>query len=84
MAKPVRLETASWVFVAGQPFGQVKLDRQRLHMGAQEINRTPRHGIYTGAGTSDEERAAATALIDQGAERHRPARDSPTPQIVAQ
>lgn len=73
-------------FVAANPFGQVNWTINAFAMGAQEINPDATVTvIYTGAWNDPvKERAAATALIDRGADVIGQHVDSPTPQIVAQ
>nr|WP_227506216.1 BMP family ABC transporter substrate-binding protein [Marinobacter psychrophilus] len=86
MAAGAASKTGKLGFVAANPFGQVNWTVNAFAMGAQEINSDATVTvIYTGAWNDPvKERAAATALIDQGADVIGQHVDSPTPQIVAQ
>jgi len=86
MAAGAASKTGKLGFVAANPFGQVNWTVNAFAMGAQEINPDATVTvIYTGAWNDPvKERAAATALIDQGADVIGQHVDSPTPQIVAQ
>ena len=86
MAAGAASETGKLGFVAANPFGQVNWTVNAFAMGAQQMNPDATVTvIYTGAWNDPvKERAAATALIDQGADVIGQHVDSPTPQIVAQ
>ncbi len=86
MAAGAASPTGKLGFVAANPFGQVNWTVNAFAMGAQQINpEATVTVIYTGAWNDPvKERAAATALIDQGADVIGQHVDSPTPQIVAQ
>jgi basic membrane lipoprotein Med (substrate-binding protein (PBP1-ABC) superfamily) len=73
-------------FVAANPFGPVVWTVNAFEMGAQKVNSSATvNVIYTGAWNDPvKERAAASALIDQGADVIGQHVDTPTPQIVAQ
>lgn len=73
-------------FVAANPFGVVNWTINAYALGAQKINpKATVTVIYTGAWHDPiKERAAAMALIDQGADVIGQHVDSPAPQIVAQ
>jgi basic membrane protein A and related proteins len=73
-------------FVAANPFGVVNWTINAFALGAQKMNPNATvNVIYTGAWNDPvKERAAAAALIDQGADVIGQHVDSPTPQIVAQ
>ncbi|MBP7565125.1 MAG: BMP family ABC transporter substrate-binding protein [Burkholderiaceae bacterium] len=73
-------------FVAANPFGVVNWTVNAFALGAQKINPAATvNVIYTGTWNDPvKERAAASALIDQGADVIGQHVDSPTPQIVAQ
>ena len=73
-------------FVAANPFGVVNWTVNAFALGAQKMNPAATVTvIYTGAWNDPvKERAAATALIDQGADVIGQHVDTPTPQIVAQ
>lgn len=73
-------------FVAANPFGVVNWTINAFAMGAQKMNPNATVTvIYTGAWNDPvKERAAASALIDQGADVIGQHVDTPTPQIVAQ
>lgn len=73
-------------FVAANPFGVVNWTVNAYQMGARQMNpNATTTVIYTGAWNDPvKERAAAMALIDQGAEVIGQHVDTPTPQIVAQ
>jgi basic membrane lipoprotein Med (substrate-binding protein (PBP1-ABC) superfamily) len=86
MAAAAASKTGKLGFVAANPFGPVIWTVNAFEMGAQKINPAATVTvIYTGAWNDPvKERAAATALIDQGAEAIGQHVDTPTPQIVAQ
>jgi basic membrane lipoprotein Med (substrate-binding protein (PBP1-ABC) superfamily) len=73
-------------FVAANPFGVVNWTVNAFALGAQKMNPNATVTvIYTGAWNDPvKERAAASALIDQGADVIGQHVDTPTPQIVAQ
>ena len=73
-------------FVAANPFGVVNWTVNAFALGAQKMNPNATVTvIYTGAWNDPvKERAAAAALIDQGADVIGQHVDTPTPQIVAQ
>ena len=73
-------------FVAANPFGVVNWTVNAFAMGAQKMNPAATVTvIYTGAWNDPvKERAAASALIDAGADVIGQHVDTPTPQIVAQ
>ena len=73
-------------FVAANPFGVVNWTVNAFALGAQKMNPNATVTvIYTGAWRDPvKERAAATALIDQGADVVGQHVDTPTPQLVAQ
>jgi basic membrane protein A and related proteins len=73
-------------FVAANPFGVVNWTVNAFALGAQKMNPNATVTvIYTGAWNDPvKERAAATALIDQGADVIGQHVDTPTPQLVAQ
>jgi basic membrane protein A len=73
-------------FVAANPFGVVNWTVNAFALGAQKMNPGATVTvIYTGAWNDPmKERAAAMALIDQGADVIGQHVDTPTPQIVAQ
>lgn len=73
-------------FVAANPFGVVNWTVNAYQMGAKQMNpNVTTTVIYTGAWNDPvKERAAAMALIDQGADVIGQHVDTPTPQIVAQ
>lgn len=86
MAAGAASKTGKLGFVAANPFGQVNWTINAYELGAQQINpKATVTVIYTGAWNDPvKERAAAMALIDQGADVIGQHVDSPTPQIVAQ
>ncbi|MDB5807817.1 MAG: family transporter substrate-binding protein [Betaproteobacteria bacterium] len=86
MAAAAASKTGKLGFVAANPFGPVIWTVNAFEMGAQKINPAATTTvIYTGAWNDPvKERAAATALIDQGADALGQHVDTPTPQIVAQ
>ena len=61
-------------FVAAHPLGLVNWTINAFALGAQAINpKADVHAVFTGAWDDPvKERAAATAVIDQGADVHRP------------
>jgi basic membrane protein A and related proteins len=73
-------------FVTAHPLGIVNWTINAYALGAQAMNpKAEVRAIYTGAWDNPvKERAAATALIDQGAEVLGQQIDTPTTQIVAQ
>lgn len=73
-------------FVAAHPFGPVIWTVNAFEMGAKMMNpKATTTVVYTGSWNDPvKERAAAAALIDQGADVIGQHVDSPTPQIVAQ
>lgn len=73
-------------FVAANPFGVVNWTVNAYEMGAKQMNpKATTTVIYTGAWNDPvKERAAAMALIDQGADVIGQHVDTPTAQIVAQ
>uniref|UniRef100_UPI003F83AEB1 BMP family ABC transporter substrate-binding protein n=1 Tax=Cupriavidus ulmosensis TaxID=3065913 RepID=UPI003F83AEB1 len=73
-------------FVAANPFGVVNWTVNAFALGAQKMNPNATVTvIYTGAWNDPvKERAAAMALIDQGADVIGQHVDTPTPQLVAQ
>jgi basic membrane protein A len=86
MAAAAVSKTGKLGFVAANPFGPVIWTINAYEMGAQKINPNATvNVIYTGAWNDPvKERAAASALIDQGADVIGQHVDTPTPQIVAQ
>ncbi len=79
-------KTGKLGFVAANPFGPVVWTVNAYELGAQKINpQATVTVIYTGAWNDPvKERAAAGALIDQGADVIGQHVDTPTVQIVAQ
>lgn len=73
-------------FVTAHPLGLVNWTINAFEMGAQAINpQATTHAVFTGAWDDPvKERAAASALIDQGADVLGQNIDTPTTQIVAQ
>ena len=73
-------------FVAAHPLGLVNWTINSYVLGAQVINpKATVHAIFTGAWDDPvKERAADTAIIDQGADVLGQQIDTPTTQIVAQ
>lgn len=73
-------------FVAANPFGLVNWTVNAFEMGAKQMNpNATTTVVFTGAWNDPvKERAAASALIDQGADVIGQHVDTPTPQIVAQ
>ncbi|ATU63110.1 BMP family ABC transporter substrate-binding protein [Piscinibacter gummiphilus] len=86
MAAGAASKTGKLGFVAANPFGVVNWTVNAFALGAQKVNPAATvNVIYTGTWHDPvKERAAAMALIDQGAEVIGQHVDSPTPQIVAQ
>lgn len=86
MAAGAASKTGKLGFVAANPFGVVNWTINAFALGAQKTNPNATvNVIYTGAWNDPiKERAAAAALIDQGADVIGQHVDSPTPQIVAQ
>lgn len=86
MAAGAASKTGKLGFVAANPFGVVNWTVNAYALGAQKVNPAATVTvIYTGAWNDPvKERAAAMALIDQGADVIGQHVDSPTPQIVAQ
>lgn len=79
-------KTGKLGFVAANPFGLVNWTVNAYALGAQTMNPNATVTVvFTGAWNDPvKERAAATALIDQGADVIGQHVDTPTPQIVAQ
>ena len=79
-------KTGKLGFVAANPFGVVNWTVSAFEMGAKLSNpKATTTAVFTGAWNDPvKERAAATALIDQGADVLGQHVDTPTPQIVAQ
>ena len=73
-------------FVAAHPIGVVNWNINAYALGAQKMNPSAQVTVvFTGAWNDPvKERAAASALIDQGAEVIGENIDTPTPAIVAQ
>jgi basic membrane protein A len=86
MAAGAASKTGKLGFVAANPFGVVNWTINAFALGAQKMNPNATvNVIYTGSWNDPvKERAAAAALIDQGADVIGQHVDSPTPQIVAQ
>ena len=86
MAAAAASKTGKLGFVAANPFGVVIWTVNAYEMGARLINPTATTTvIFTGAWNDPvKERAAATALADQGIDVIGQHVDTPTPQIVAQ
>lgn len=86
MAAGAASKTGKLGFVAANPFGVVNWTVNAFALGAQKMNPNATVTvIYTGTWNDPvKERAAASALIDQGADVIGQHVDSPTPQIVAQ
>src|SRR5260370_30233608 len=86
MAAGAASKTGKLGFVAANPFGVVNWTVNAFALGAQQMNPNATVTvIYTGAWNDPvKERAAASALIDQGADVIGQHVDTPTPQIVAQ
>jgi basic membrane protein A and related proteins len=79
-------KTGKLGFVAANPFGVVNWTINGFELGAKKMNPNATvTAVYTGAWNDPvKERAAATALIDNGADVIGQHVDTPTPQIVAQ
>ncbi len=86
MAAAAASKTGKLGFVAAHPFGVVIWTVNAFEMGAQQIKPDATTTvIYTGEWDNPiKERAAATALADQGIEVIGQHVDTPTPQLVAQ
>ena len=86
MAAAAVSKTGKLGFVASNPFGLVIWTVNAYALGAQKMNSNATVTVvYTGAWNDPvKERAAAAALIDQGADVIGEHVDTPTPQIVAQ
>jgi basic membrane lipoprotein Med (substrate-binding protein (PBP1-ABC) superfamily) len=86
MAAAAASKTGKLGFVAANPFGPVIWTVNAFEMGAQKIKPDATTTVvYTGAWNNPvKERAATTALIDQGDEVIGQHVDTPTPQVVAQ
>ncbi|MFT4192547.1 MAG: BMP family ABC transporter substrate-binding protein [Comamonas sp.] len=86
MAAGAASKTGKLGFVAANPFGVVNWTVNAYALGARKMNPNATVTvIYTGAWNDPvKERAAASALIDQGADVIGQHVDTPTPQIVAQ
>jgi basic membrane lipoprotein Med (substrate-binding protein (PBP1-ABC) superfamily) len=79
-------KTGKLGFVAANPFGLVIWTINGYELGAKKMNPNATvTAVYTGSWNDPvKERAAAEALIDQGADVIGQHVDTPTPQIVAQ
>ncbi len=86
MAAAAASKTGKLGFVAANPFGVVNWTINAYELGAKQINpNATTTVIFTGAWNDPvKERAAATALADQGVDVIGQHVDTPTPQIVAQ
>ncbi|WP_222613574.1 BMP family ABC transporter substrate-binding protein [Pseudomonas oryzihabitans] len=86
MAAGAASKTGKLGFVAANPFGVVNWTINAYELGARQMNpNATLTVIYTGSWNDPvKERAAAAALIDQGADVIGQHVDTPTPQIVAQ
>ena len=86
MAAGAVSKTGKLGFVAANPFGVVNWTINAFEMGAKKMNpNATTTVVYTGSWNDPvKERAAAAALIDQGADVIGQHVDTPTPQIVAQ
>lgn len=86
MAAGAVSKTGKLGFVAANPFGVVNWTVNAYELGALKMNPAATTTvIYTGAWNDPvKERAAAMALIDQGADVIGQHVDTPTPQLVAQ
>ncbi|RMX04922.1 BMP family ABC transporter substrate-binding protein [Corticibacter populi] len=86
MAAAASSKSGKLGYVAANPVGPVNWAINGFALGAQSINPAATVTvIYTGAWNDPvKERAAATALLDAGADVLGQHVDSPTPQIVAQ
>lgn len=86
MAAAAASKTGKLGFVAANPFGLVNWTINAFELGAKKVNpNAVVTVVFTGAWNDPvKERAAASALIDQGADVIGQHVDSPTPQIVAQ
>jgi basic membrane protein A len=86
MAAGAVSKTGKLGFVAANPFGVVNWTINAYELGAKQMNPSATTTvIYTGAWNDPvKERAAATALADQGIDVIGQHVDTPTPQLVAQ
>lgn len=86
MAAGAASKTGKLGFVAANPFGVVNWTINAYALGAQKMNPNATVTVvYTGTWNDPvKERAAAMALIDQGADVIGQHVDTPTPQLVAQ
>jgi basic membrane lipoprotein Med (substrate-binding protein (PBP1-ABC) superfamily) len=86
MAAAAASKTGKLGFVAANPLPVVNWTINAYELGAQKINpKATLTVVFTGAWNDPvKERAATTALIDQGADVIGQHVDTPTPQIVAQ
>ncbi|ACD18617.1 BMP family ABC transporter substrate-binding protein [Paraburkholderia phytofirmans] len=86
MAAAAVSKTGKLGFVAAHPFGVVNWTINAYELGARKVNpNAVLTVVYTGAWDDPvKERAAATALIDQGDDVLGAHTDSPTVQLVAQ
>jgi len=86
MAAAAVSKTGKLGFVAAHPFGVVNWTINAYELGARKVNpNAVLTVVYTGAWDDPvKERAAATALVDQGDDVLGAHTDSPTVQLVAQ
>lgn len=86
MAAAAASKSGKLGFVAANPFGVVIWTINAYEMGAEQINpNATTTVIFTGAWNDPvKERAASTALVDEGIDVIGQHVDTPTPQIVAQ
>jgi basic membrane protein A len=86
MAAAAVSKTGKLGFVAAHPFGVVNWTINAYELGAQKINpNATLTVVFTGEWNNPvKERAAATALVDQGIDVIGEHVDTPTPAIVAQ